>query len=103
MRVGVARHPQPGDEQHGAVPAFPGMLPPLDVVDWWEHPGEEGRITPSGEFPGNWPSRPSASWFCGTERSNEAWHWRQSVEHRSSGLPTSAGGLGAGRLGAVSR
>lgn len=24
------------------------MLPPLDVVDWWEHPGEEGRITPSG-------------------------------------------------------
>jgi hypothetical protein len=24
------------------------MLPPLDVVDWWEHPGEDGRTTPSG-------------------------------------------------------
>ncbi len=24
------------------------ILPPLDVVDWWEHPGEEGRTTSSG-------------------------------------------------------
>jgi hypothetical protein len=24
------------------------MLPPLDVVDWWEHPGEEGRTSPTG-------------------------------------------------------
>jgi hypothetical protein len=24
------------------------MLPPLDVVDWWEHPGEEGRMSPTG-------------------------------------------------------
>ena len=24
------------------------MLPPLDVLDWWEHPGEEGRTAPTG-------------------------------------------------------
>ena len=24
------------------------MLPPLDVVDWWEHPGEEGRTSTTG-------------------------------------------------------
>lgn len=24
------------------------MLPPLDVVDWWEHPGEKGRTSPTG-------------------------------------------------------
>jgi hypothetical protein len=24
------------------------MLAPLDVVDWWEHPGEEGRTSPTG-------------------------------------------------------
>ena len=24
------------------------MLPPLDVLDWWEHPAEEGRTTPTG-------------------------------------------------------
>jgi hypothetical protein len=24
------------------------ILPPLDVVDWWEHPGEEGRTTSTG-------------------------------------------------------
>ena len=24
------------------------MLPPLDVVDWWEHPAEEGRTSPTG-------------------------------------------------------
>ena len=24
------------------------VLPPLDVLDWWEHPGEEGRTTPTG-------------------------------------------------------
>lgn len=24
------------------------VLPPLEVLDWWEHPGEEGRTTPTG-------------------------------------------------------
>jgi hypothetical protein len=24
------------------------MLPPMDVVDWWEHPGEKGRTSPTG-------------------------------------------------------
>ena len=24
------------------------MLPPLDVLDWWEHQGEEGRPSPTG-------------------------------------------------------
>ena len=24
------------------------VLPPLDVLDWWEHPGEEGRTTATG-------------------------------------------------------
>ena len=24
------------------------VLPPLEVLDWWDHPGEEGRTTPTG-------------------------------------------------------
>lgn len=24
------------------------VLPPLDVLDWWEHPGEKGRTTATG-------------------------------------------------------
>lgn len=24
------------------------VLPPLDVLDWWEHPGEGGRTLPTG-------------------------------------------------------